>query len=288
MEEYEPRYKYLVLSGGSIQGIAHIGAIKKLVERKLIDLNKLKGLAGTSCGSIIGMLVILGFSIDEIWDFVYCLDIKKLFNPNIMLLFDNLGVDHGLIIYNLIEDILTAKTKVPKINFEQLYQITKVHFIVVGTCLTTKTAIYYDHLNTPMFEVSKAIRISISMPGFFVPVTIDGNQYIDGGIMDNYPIGVFSDKLDETIGILISHNYDTHYQFLDQYIMAVFNLYMYLIYEKNIHTYQKNTIYVKCSTNIASLFNFNIDNRTKVEIYNLGINACEEFIKKIFGENNNV
>ena len=36
-----------------------------------------------------------------------------------------------------------------------------------------------------------AIRISISMPGFFTPVTIDNKKYIDGAILDNYPINFF-------------------------------------------------------------------------------------------------
>lgn len=280
MEKTEPKYRYLVLSGGSVQGIAHLGAIKQLIDNGLLDLTKLKGLAGTSCGSIFGMLIVLGFTIDEIWDFVYRLDIRKLVNPNFMLLLENLGIDHGNIIHNLLEEILTAKTKISNINFEQLYQITKIRFVVVGTCLTTKSVIFYDYINTPKFEVSKAIRISISMPGFFVPVTIEGKQYIDGGIMNNYPINVFQDKLEETIGILISHNYDTHCQFLDQYIMAIFNLYMYLVYEKDIDTYMKNTIRVKCSSNITTVFNFNIDNQTKIEIYQSGIRACKEFIQK--------
>ena len=42
MEEPELKYKNLVLSGGTFRGISQIGAIKRLIDEKLINLKKLK------------------------------------------------------------------------------------------------------------------------------------------------------------------------------------------------------------------------------------------------------
>ena len=103
--------KNLVLSGGSIKGISHIGAVKKLIESKYLEIDKLECIVGVSVGSILGMFIILGFTIDEIWDFVYKLDISKLFKPDPLLFLDKYGVENGATIYNMIEEILEKKNR---------------------------------------------------------------------------------------------------------------------------------------------------------------------------------
>jgi|SRR5271154_567255 len=276
----EPKYKNLVLSGGSTKGIAHIGGIQRLVEKKLIDLSKLQALAGSSAGALIGCLVTVGFTIEEIWEFILCLNMQKLVNPDIFMFLKKCGLDTGQTIYNLIEEILTQKTGIKHINFRQLYEITKIHFTVVGSCLTTKEIIYYDYINMPNFKVSTAIRISIGMPGFFVPVIIDGKQYIDGAILNDYPMNLFSDKLDETIGILICDEYDTEYKCPEQYFMAIINLFKYHYYYRTQEKYIDNTVYVRKNFPNVSIFNFDMDNNTKNAIYDAGVSAVDEFIQQ--------
>ncbi|AQN68265.1 patatin-like phospholipase [Saudi moumouvirus] len=276
----ESKYKNLVLSGGSVRGISHIGAIKVLIDKKILDLKKLEAVAGTSAGSIIGLLIVLGFDIDEIWEFVLELDMKKVVNPDIFLVLSKCGVETGRILYNLFEEILYTKTNHKHINFKQLYEITKIRFIVVGSCLTTKKPIYYDYINTPNFKVSMAIRISIGMPLFFAPIDIDGNKYIDGAILDNYPISLFNKELDKTIGILICNEYNTNYKYFEQYFFAVINLFMHQYYLKTADQYVENTICVNKSPDNVFIFNFDLDNETKKKIFNCGVEAAQEFIEK--------
>lgn len=278
-----PIIKNLVLSGGSVRGISHIGVIKKLIMEKILDPDQLTTVAGTSAGSLVGLLIVLGFNIDEIWDFVYCLDMKKIVQPDVFNLLKKCGADTGQTIYNLLEEILTQKTKIKHINFKQLYDLTKIHFIVVGSCLTTKQAVYYDYINTPTFKVSMAIRISISMPGIFTPVIIGNNRYVDGGIMNNYPMDLFHDKLDETIGILICNEFNTDYRYPEEYLMAVMNLFMYHYYQKIENKYNDNTIHVVKHNDNINIFNFNIDNDVKMSLYHCGLHAAEEFIRKKYG-----
>ncbi|AEQ33381.1 patatin-like phospholipase [Megavirus chiliensis] len=277
----EPKYYNIVLSGGSVRGLSHIGAVKKLVDDKLINLNKIKAVAGASAGALFGLLIVLGFDIDEIWNFVLDLDTKKMVNPDLLLILNKCGIDTGKIIYDLFEEILFSKTNNKHINFRQLYEITKIHFTVVGSCLTTKKAVYYDYINTPNFKVSVAIRISIGMPGFFVPVTIDDKKYIDGAILDNYPMNLFKDRLSETIGILICNEYNTDYKCFEEYFMAIINLFMHQYYLKMADQYTENTIYVTKSPNNVCIFNFDLDNITKKELYEGGYEAAREFIEKI-------
>jgi len=280
-ENSKPQYRNLVLSGGSIKAISQIGAIKKLIDAKILNLKKLNSVAGSSAGSLVGLLVILGFGIDEIWDFIYCLDMKKLVDPDFLMFVKKCGIETGRTIHNLFEEILTKRTGIKHINFKQLYEITKIRFIVVGSCLTTKEAIYYDYINTPTFKVSMAIRISISMPGIFTPITINNKTYVDGGLLDNYPMHLFKDEMNDTIGIFICNDYDTDYKYPEEYFVAIMNLFLYHYYNKHTIQYSNNTVRIKEIPSNVFVFNFDIDNETKIKLYNCGVLAAEEFIKNL-------
>lgn len=275
--EITPKYENLVISGGSTKGIASIGAIKYLVENKFIDLSKLKAIAGTSVGAILALLITVGFTIDEIWDFTMCLDIKKMFRPNFLEVIDKCGVENGQFILNFIEDIIFNKTGISKITFKQLYDITGIHLTIVGSCLTTREVVYFDHVNTPTFVVSFASRISISIPGFFTPVDFDNKKYLDGGMINNYPINLFDDCLDKTIGIFICNDFNTDYKCLEEFFLAIINLFMYNYYQKAVSYYSKNTIHIKNIPNNINIINFNIDMSTKQKLFQLGYNASKLF-----------
>ena len=274
-------YKNLVLSGGSIKGISTLGAIQHLINEGLLDLKNLRAIAGTSVGSMIALFIVLDFSIEEIWQFILCIDIKKMFEPNLLNFINYCGADNGRLIYDIIENIITKKIGIKHINFKQLYDITKIHLTVVGTCLTTKEVVYYDYINTPTFKVSMAVRISIGLPGFFMPITIDNKKYIDGGLTNNYPINLFEDKLNETIGIQICCDYNTEYTWPEEFFMAIFNLFMHNYYKKMELHYPNNTIVIKDSIDGITMYDFDISNDIKFKLYQKGIDASKEFIKKI-------
>ncbi len=60
----------LCFSGGSIKAFTFIGVLKKLIECNKINLDKINMFVGTSAGTMISFFLILGFSIEEIEDFI--------------------------------------------------------------------------------------------------------------------------------------------------------------------------------------------------------------------------
>ena len=274
------KYKNLVLSGGSIKGICHIGVLSRLWNEERIDPLILKAIVGTSVGALVGCLLVLGFTPTEIWDFLLKLDFTKLAKPDIFLFFEKCGADSGKVIFDLFEDILMTKTKIQYITFQQLFEHTGITFTVVGSNLTTKKVEYFNHVNTPNFKVSLALRISIGMPGFFTPVTLDGEKYVDGCIMDNYAMDLFNDDLENTIGILICSDFDTNYQYPEQYPMAIINLFMYHYHQISYKKHEKNTIYIECGLGATSNFDFNVDNEAKQKLFDIGYESATKFLSK--------
>ena len=53
----------LVLEGGGVRGVAHIGAIKALEENGI----KIDAIGGTSAGSIVSALYAMGYTADEMF-----------------------------------------------------------------------------------------------------------------------------------------------------------------------------------------------------------------------------
>ena len=60
--------------------------------------------------------------------------------------------------------------------------------IITGTNLNRMNTYYFSHITYPEMELRQAIRISASYPFVFVPVEFDGDLFIDGGVIDNYPL----------------------------------------------------------------------------------------------------
>lgn len=203
-EESKFTINNIVFSGGGIKGFAFLGALKYLYEN---DYNKdFLTFAGTSIGSIFALVLSLGYTFDEIFHIftkINLEEINDITSDNILNFFDLYGVDNGSKVERIIEIIIKAKTNEAKINFLDLYTKTQKHLIVNATNLNEKKNEVFDYINTPKFTVSKALRMSISIPFFYTPVKYDNKLYIDGGCVNNFIIDLFKNKSKNTIGFLL-------------------------------------------------------------------------------------
>lgn len=268
----------LVLSGGGLKGISHLGALQRLHEIGMINLRKLRGISGSSVGAIIGVFLTLGFSIAQIYELVTQLDMSKLVDPDITLLIDELGLDNGSIIRNYIEKVLQKVTHVHQITFSQLYALTGIHLIITGTCIDEKKCVYFSHQTSPNMSVSLAVRISFSLPVLFTPVTIDGRKYIDGSCVNNLPFDPFLNDLKRTIGILLCSNTQTTSDCPEEYILSLFNLMVYMYFQKD-HVHTNRTVFVFNDKSLSP-FRFTIDDERKKQLFQDGIIAVDAFVKK--------
>jgi predicted patatin/cPLA2 family phospholipase len=274
-------YENIVLSGGSTKGIAHIGALYELSRRGIIDFSKVKCYTCVSAGALVAFFFILGFEFRELWEFVLELEFKKLVNPD----WSNIkkcGVDSGDRIKKYLEGVLEKKTGISNITFSQLYKQKPIKYNILGSCLTTKEQICFNHEVFPNMAVSDAIRISISLPFFFTPVEYEGNYYVDGGLSNNYPIDLHDHEQDKTLGLLIYDAYETKFQYPEQYPIAILNFFLHH-YNKDRYKFRKNTVFIKGDINSYSSFNFDLTNEVKESMFQIGVQSVDEFIKTFVG-----
>lgn len=269
------KYKNLILSGGGTKGIACLGSLKYLEEINI--LKNIESFACTSVGSIIAFLLIIGYKPEELFQFINILNVNKLIKFNFEQFFDLFGTDDTKKIINIVIKLGDAKKISSSITFKELFEKTNKKLIITGVCINTKTIEYFDYINTPDMIVLDAIKISISIPFIFIPVSYNNKLYVDGGIMDNYPIHLFNKELETTLGICLANSRD-HVEKCDDifnYFMNVFSCVLEGISIMSFRNYEKNTILLKLEGDLI------MKNESKETMYKFGYSETQKFFASI-------
>lgn len=171
----------LVLSGGGVRGMAHIGLIKALEEHEI----EVSRIAGSSVGALVGALYANDNSCDEMLQFF-----KE--TPLFQYSFFAFGKP-GLVDTNRYFSIF--EHYFPENDFSAL----KKPLLVVATDLMDgdEVVFYKGQLILPLLA-------SAALTPFFSPVEIEGTLYGDGGIMNNFPKEYIEKDCDFVIGSNVS------------------------------------------------------------------------------------
>lgn len=96
---------------------------------------------------------------------------------------------------------IRAKNAANVLTFRHFFYLTGVDLRVTGVNLTDKKPYYFSAFHTPNFPVIEAVAISMNLPGIFRPILVEnGNrkgEWIDGGLLTNYPIHAFDNVKNE-------------------------------------------------------------------------------------------
>lgn len=184
--------KHLVLSGGGVRGFATLGTLNYLVKKGVINLDLIRTFVGTSIGSIIALLLNCGYTPKQLYDIGLNTNLSELLDPDIKNLITHFGLDTGARFVNKLKKILIKKKIDPNITFIRLYNLTKQKLIVTATSLNRKQVKYFDYLSTPQYRVIDVIRASMSVPFLFTTVKSGNEHFVDGGMLDNFPLHLFT------------------------------------------------------------------------------------------------
>jgi NTE family protein len=191
--------------------MAHIGALR-VIERAGIQIDYI---SGTSMGAIIGAMYALGYSVDEIeaymrqvdWDALLTNEVPR----NRLSFFDRKSDSRYLLSFPIKDN----KPRLPVgLNYGQ-YILKELSFLsqtayqypsfkdfpIPFTCVATdletgKACVFNDG------TLLDALRASTAFPSLFTPYELNGHLYVDGGVVNNYPVQQLKDKgVDYIIGV---------------------------------------------------------------------------------------
>ncbi|UCE53462.1 MAG: patatin-like phospholipase family protein [Desulfobacterales bacterium] len=193
-------FRNLVFEGGGVKGIAYVGALQVLEEKGILP--NIVRVGGTSAGAINAVLVGLNYIPTETQQILNKMNFEKFMDDDfgvvrdISRLLSEFGWYKGDYFRTWIGELIGKKTGKPDATFAQVQQqkadkgFRDMYFM--GTNISTHFAEVFSHEHTPRMCVADAVRISMSIPLFFASRRSPrGDVYVDGGVLDNYPVKLF-------------------------------------------------------------------------------------------------
>ncbi|OCX50965.1 patatin [Mucilaginibacter sp. PPCGB 2223] len=172
----------LALSGGGIRGVAHLGVMQALSDRGI----EFSHISGTSAGAIAAAFYAAGYEPKEALKIIKDAHLLRLLRPSIG--------STGLLSILRVEDLL--KEYFPDNDFDKL----KIPITVTAVDLGEGKLVYFNK-----GELVKSLLASCCLPGIFKPIIINGHMFVDGGILNNFPVEPLVGNCDMIIGVTCNH-----------------------------------------------------------------------------------
>jgi NTE family protein len=211
-----PVHVGVALSGGGALGLAHIGVLRYFEEHHI----PIDAIAGTSMGGLVGGFYATGLDSKHLAEMVEHADRNILLNPNPRFIdqpvvdkqswnrtFGNLtlqfgkgfslplGLNSGEALSLLLSRTTLAYSDIS--SFDDL----PIPFRCVATDLISGNAVVLKNGSLP-----QAMRATMSIPGIFSPVKLNGMVLVDGGIVQTVPVEVVRDMgAQKVIAVAFEH-----------------------------------------------------------------------------------
>jgi len=271
-------YDTLVLSGGSVKGLLTLGALQYAKDNNLID--SITTYIGTSSGAIISYLLAINYTPIEIVTYI-CTNqlLEKMKKFNLINMLKGRGAISFEIINKQLEKMTIEKVG-SLLTMKELYEKYKKKLVCTTYNFSINKVIYISHENMPDLPCLNALRMSSNLPLVFEQYKHDGFSYIDGGIANNFPIDLGDKAGNKILGILLSTKQDefinTDELDMIEYIYKLTMIPMSQYIEKLIDIASSKCKIIRLSYPKIKFFNFNIDSKTKLEMFSFGYQTMKE------------
>lgn len=261
--------KKIILSGGGIRAISHIGALDILERNGL--LKNVKEYIGISAGAFVCFAYLIGYNIKEMILLCSKYDFSLIRNIDPEATFDfpnTFGIDNGINLVKLLNTLLRIKNISTNITFGELLSQTNKNFRCFCTDICSVSAREFSGIKTPTVKIIDGLRASMAIPGYFTPVNDPetGHLLVDGAVIHNSPLAFLPIK--EQLGsISISFineclEKESVTNLMD-YFTQIFNS-VSLYREKNLYMNKDNCILISNGHYPAWNFEASVEEREKM------------------------
>ena len=267
-EKKDEKYKTLVISGGGTKGFAALGVLQALLDGNKIDF---KHYIGTSVGSIINYLLCIGYSPIEIMISVAQTTLlQDLSVFNIANIMSGSGVTRWNIIHEFLE-----KLTINKIGYLptllKIYENFNKKLTICTYNNTKKKTEILDYNTFPDLPCLIAIRMSCNLPLIFDRFKYMNSYYLDGGLIDNFPIHLIGK--DKGLGINLCaddiNNHDDEFSFLN-YIYDIICIPMNENNKIKNQNFKGTCEIININIEDIKIFDFNLTVKKQLNLFSLG------------------
>jgi predicted acylesterase/phospholipase RssA len=185
--------KHLVLSGGGPTGFLTYGAACYLAKENFWSLANIKSMYGCSIGGFMAVILSLGYDWEILDDYFIKRPWDKLMASStisIIDVYEQKGLINEHFFIDSITPLLRGKDLDETITMAQLFAFNQIDIHLFSTNLnsTKLEKVDISHSTFPNLSVVKALQMTMAIPIVFKPIFEGDGCYIDGGLLNNYPL----------------------------------------------------------------------------------------------------
>lgn len=163
---------WLVLGGGGLKGLAHVGAWKALQEAGVA----VSGIVGTSIGALVGACLAGGMSWGDLAPLAFALRRGDIARINRRALLFNGIRQESLLLAEPLRAFIRAV--LPVRHWDEL----TIPLQVNAVDLENGDTVWFGSGADTSVSLEDALYASAALPVFYPPLTVDGRTYVDGGV----------------------------------------------------------------------------------------------------------
>lgn len=169
----------LVLGGGGMKGLAHVGAWRAVLESGI----RVSEIVGTSIGALVGACIAGGLEHERLISLA-----RSLVRTDIVVLNRWALLFNGIRQPSVFRDDTFRRyieTVLPVNSFGEL----RMPLAVNAVDLETGRQVWFGAGGRMDVPLADAVYASCALPVFYPPAEIDGRHFVDGGVIDALPVG---------------------------------------------------------------------------------------------------
>lgn len=272
----------LVLSGGGMRAVAHLGALQVLEANQL--LSQVQEYIGVSAGAFLAFCLCIGYSLKELQQIVLSFDFQLIRNvtPETMMEFPvSFGVDNGEKLQKLLHSVMRIKGVSQEITFAELPKEKSLRCFATDVYRCSLRE--FSRERTPTVKITTALLASMCLPAYFVPIEDPetGHLLVDGGVLHNYPMGFLSpEEIQQSLGITFTYEHTNVESIPDigSFFYQIFACYYMPRSRQSQQKYKENTILIPCGH--VPAWDFEAGAEERRGLFLLGETAAKEFLER--------
>ena len=280
--------KHIVLEGGAYLGVSTFGALSFLQKEGFYDIKQIQTIYGSSIGAVIGGILCLKVDWNDLFEYIRDRPWHKIlkFTPDLLFtMAAKKGIFDSSFFIKTFNNLLQSKDLHNDISMKELYEYSGIELHIITTKMNDFSIEDISYKTHPNFKFITAVYQSSTIPILFQPNWYDDSYFLDGGLINNFPIDLCIQNgaaIEEILGIrykaLINNNGVKQTDGFLDYLLEFFRR-LFSVQRKENAVNLKNQLIIPCDKiNITECQKLLQDSNIRAQYLRDGEKAAQTFL----------
>ena len=185
--------KHIVISGGGYKGFYTIGALKHLSSIDYFNIDNIESIYGGSVGGLIGLILCLKLDFKDVCEHAIHRPWQNLFHfspEDILNIISKKGLLNKEFIYAIFDNFFKNAGFTKDATMKDIYNYSKITLYLFTVNITSFKLETISHETHPDMKILDAIYMGCAIPFVFQPPFYKECNYVDGGVINPYPLNI--------------------------------------------------------------------------------------------------